>query len=99
MRAHESLGTGEVGLGNEDEDFVALGVYAELQTGEVVGAGEGVLVGLDLERDAVLIQQFGEAGGLGGVVSAELVKEGFVVGHGRTMERSAESANSVTLVE
>jgi len=53
-----------------------------LEAGEIVGAGESRLIGIDFEGHVVFLQQGDETGGLGGVEGAKLVKEGLCVGHG-----------------
>lgn len=80
--AQDFLCAGELGLGDEDQDLGALGIHAELETGEIVGTGESRLIGIDFKGHVVLLEQGDEAGGFGGFKGAELVEEGFCVGHG-----------------
>lgn len=53
-----------------------------MEAGEIVGAGKSGLVGFDFKGHVVLLEQVDEAGGFGGFKGAELVEEGFCVGHG-----------------
>jgi hypothetical protein len=89
------LGGGEVGFRHEDQDFGAFGIYSELEAGEIVGAGERGRIGLDFVGDVALFEQFDQAGGLGGIKGAELMEEGFVVGHEKTVTDSTGFATVI----
>ncbi len=82
MLAHNFLGLGELGLGHKDEDFCAFGIHAKLQAGEIIGARQSGLIGLDLKGHTLLLKFGEQAGGFLGVIGAELMEQGFFVGHG-----------------